>query len=370
MIFCTWKQALRRLAVSAFLLNCCALLWADSATTKQRTVTKLAEGIYEIRHPDAPDQFPQSNTTVIIGERDVLVVDSCYLPSAAREDIAQIRKWTSKPVRYLVNTHWHFDHTMGNRAYADAFPAISIIAQAETRKHMAGYNPGWFDRYPKRTLQFREQLASGKDERGNPLTDAQRKQFAEILPGRDPVAAEFKALAPVDRLPDTTFVEELDLDLGNRPVQLKFLGRGNTTGDAVVYLPKDKILITGDLLDHPVPYLGGGFPFDQVQTLRRMAQLDAQIIVPGHGDVLRDKVFLNDLIEFLETVTAEVDRQVYLVGNGFRNLEKVRAAVEQNVDVAKWRQKFAGTDKDDVEFFDTFSWPGVVTAAHAQIAGR
>src|SRR5437879_5148822 len=80
----------------------------------QRTVTKLAEGVYEISHKDAPDHFPQGNTVVIIGDSGVLVVDSCYLPSSAREDIAQIRQWTSKPVRYLLNTHWHNDHNQGN----------------------------------------------------------------------------------------------------------------------------------------------------------------------------------------------------------------------------------------------------------------
>ena len=84
----------------------------DSGKSLKRTVTKLADGIYTIRHKDAPDTFPQGNTTVIIGDREVLVVDSCYLPSSAREDIADIRTWTNKPVRYLVNTHWHFDHTM------------------------------------------------------------------------------------------------------------------------------------------------------------------------------------------------------------------------------------------------------------------
>jgi len=66
-----------------------------------------ASGIYEIRHEDAPDHFPRGNTVVIIGDTDVLVLDSCYLPSSAREDIAQIRKWTNKPGRYLPNTHWH-----------------------------------------------------------------------------------------------------------------------------------------------------------------------------------------------------------------------------------------------------------------------
>ena len=71
------------------------------------------------------DEFPQGNTTGVIGQKAVLVVDSCYLPSEARKDIAQIRQWTKLPVKYLVNTHWHYDHTIGNGAYAEAFPILS-----------------------------------------------------------------------------------------------------------------------------------------------------------------------------------------------------------------------------------------------------
>ncbi|HSK73466.1 MAG TPA: MBL fold metallo-hydrolase, partial [Pyrinomonadaceae bacterium] len=123
---------------------------ADSVKTTARTVTKITEGVYVIRHKDAPDTFPQSNTTVIIGEREVLVVDSCYLPSSAKEDIAQIRQWTNKPVRYLVNTHWHYDHTMGNGVYWEPFPFLTIIAHTETAKQSVNYNPGWFERFPRR----------------------------------------------------------------------------------------------------------------------------------------------------------------------------------------------------------------------------
>jgi cyclase len=108
----------------------------DSVNTTQRTTTKLAEGVYVIRHKDAPDTFPQGNTVVVIGENGVLVVDSCYLPSTAREDIAQIRQWTNKPVRYVLNTHWHQDHNYGNAAYAEAFPGVAIIAQTQTAKMM------------------------------------------------------------------------------------------------------------------------------------------------------------------------------------------------------------------------------------------
>jgi hypothetical protein len=116
-------MALRKAAPLLFLLFAQSPLLADSVTAKERTVTKLAEGVYEIRHKDPPDHFSQGNTVVIIGDIGVLVVDSCYLPSSAREDIAQIRQWTNKPIRYLLNTHWHSDHNFGN-AMRMLFPQL------------------------------------------------------------------------------------------------------------------------------------------------------------------------------------------------------------------------------------------------------
>jgi glyoxylase-like metal-dependent hydrolase (beta-lactamase superfamily II) len=133
-------------------------LLGDSAGTKGREATKLAEGVYEIRHPNAPDHFPQGNTVVIIGDANVLVVDSCYLPSSAREDIVQIRQWTTKPVRYLLNTHWHGDHNQGNAAYADAFASLAIIAQTETARLIALRVPPYLAEYPHRLERFQRRL--------------------------------------------------------------------------------------------------------------------------------------------------------------------------------------------------------------------
>ena len=109
---------------------------ADSVFSNERRVTKLAEGIYTIRHRDPFPGWVHGNTTVIIGTRAVLVVDSCQLSECAREDLAQSRQWTNLPVRYLLNTHWHMDHTGGNKDYSDAFPALAIVAHAETKKMM------------------------------------------------------------------------------------------------------------------------------------------------------------------------------------------------------------------------------------------
>jgi cyclase len=356
------------LRVLLMVLCSTGMLWADSAVTKQRTVTKLADGVYEIRHPDAPDTFPQSNTTVIIGDNEVLVVDSTYLPSAAKEDIAQIKQWTNKPVRYLLNTHWHFDHTMGNAAYAEAFPGLLIVAQRETRNSSVGFNPGWFQRFPGRADTFKKYLETGKDGNGNPLSEQDRKDYQQAIDGIAPVWAEYKNLK--DRYPNVVFDQEMDIDLGNREAQLKFLGRGNTMGDAVVYLPKEKILVTGDLLVHPIPYLGGGFPADHLATLRNMALMDVQTFVPGHGDVLHDKQYLNKVINLLSVVVTEVRKDVYQLGNGSNNLEAIQKAVEKDVNIDELRRSFAGDDKDNISMFDSFSWPGVIKAAYREAWGR
>ena len=354
-----------------FVLLSGAVAAADSVNTHERSVTEVAAGVYVIRHPDDPTGFPNGNTTVIVGEREVLVVDSCYLPSQARMDVEQIRKWTDKPVRYLVNTHWHGDHQMGNYIYWDAFPQLAIIAHVETQRQIEGYTSTFINRYLKTTADMKQRLETGKAEDGQPLTEEARKKLQETIASRAQVEAEFKGF--VKRTPNVSFDQELNLDLGNREVQLKFLGRGNTKGDAVAYLPKEKILVAGDLLDHPVPYLGGGFPSELVRTLRRMQQLDTQTIIPGHGDVLRGdyaRNYLAQVTDFVATVVAQVGTEVYRRGNSFRNLEAVREAVMKAVDVAAWRQKFAGDDKENRDFFDSFSMPGLVTAAFREAWGN
>jgi glyoxylase-like metal-dependent hydrolase (beta-lactamase superfamily II) len=195
---------------------------------------------------------------------------------------------------------------------------------------------------------------------GNRLSPTQITDLKNALAGKGKVAEELNTNLIVP--PNVTFDRELNVNLGNREVQLKHLGRGNTSGDVTIYLPKEKILVVGDVLDHPVPYLGGGYPVEEVETLKRMALLDARAIVPGQGDVMHDKVFLNDVIDFIQTVVNEVSKQIYVVGNGPRNLDEVRKNVRQSLDMEQWQKKLGGTSKEDHEFFDSFSVNGVITA--------
>lgn len=336
---------------------------ADTTSTKDRTITKLADNIYEIRHPDAPDTFPQGNTTVIIGDKSVLVVDSCLLPSSAQADIDQIRKWTKKPVTFLVNTHWHFDHTLGNQTYAQAFPGIQIIAQKNTQKIIADFNPGAVARYPTREARFKKILAENKAADGHTLSDAERKDYEHAIVGLAPVVAEMKTTTQL--VPNVSFDRELNIDLGNRPVEIRFIGRGNTAGDTIVYLPKEKILMTGDLVDHPAPYFFGGFPVDQVTTLETLASFEPTTVVPGHGDVLHDKTYIVQLIDLLKAVNNAVEKEV----NDGKTLEEVQASLPKTFDVKFWKNKLVGDNVEDGEFFDQ-TFAGLVKGSYNQIKTR
>ena len=323
-----------RLALSALALIASAAV-ADSSVTQLRSITKVAEGVYSIRHADAPDSNPQGNTTVIIGEHAVLVVDSAYLPSSAREDIADIRRWTDTPVRYLLNTHWHPDHQRGNSVYVDAFPDVAIVAHPETARLMASYDAANRERYPRRLQEMQEALAKQPD-----------AELQKTIEGRSRVLADLQRSRL--QLPTLTFDSELTVDLGNRRVEIRHTGSGDTRGDAWAYLPKEQILVSGDVLVAPVPYFFAGYPEGLAQTLHRLLDLHIKAIVPGHGDVMRDTTYMRAVLEMIETIVGQVNAAVVRIGSLSARLEDVRP----QIDVAEYRRRFAGDDPHNQEYFD------------------
>ena len=314
----------------------------------ERTVTKLADGIYEIQHREGGG----GNTTVIIGDRQALVVDTGFLPSAAREDIAQIRQWTDKPVSFVLNTHFHNDHNFGNRIYMDAFPALTIIAQVETKKEMDRFGPGSLQREEKDSygnqLVLQKMLATGKLPDGRPLSDDDKKEVRAELARLPKVIEELKNVQ--FQSATLTFDRGFSVDLGNREVQIKFLGRGNTPGDAVAYLPKEKILVAGDLVDHPLPNVYDGYPAEWIHTLESLAQLDANTIVPGHGPVLHDKTYVYLLRDLLQSAVDQVNEKLRQTAPAmFQSLDDVKGSV----DLTAFRQRFAGSDAELAAAFDS-----------------
>ena len=331
-----------------------------SVTTAERSTSEIAKGVHVIRHRDAPDTNPQGNTTVIIGDRDVLVVDSGYLPSSTREDIAQIRQWTTLPVRFLVNTHWHPDHIRGNSLYAEAFPGLSIIAHTSTPELEEGYDVPNRERYRQRLAIMEEQLRRGVGADGTKWSAEARRALTTQIEARRAVISEFGSYAP--RYPNVTFPGEMSIDLGGRTVRLRHLGRGHSSGDVVLHLPAERILVTGDLVASPVPYFFAGYPYEQIAVLEEMSAMDVDVLVPGHGEVMRDKAFLRRTIELMKDVRGQVIASVRRLGSLSAKLEDVR----KSVNVAPYEAELAGSDEESREFFRE-SMDGLVRLLFEQV---
>jgi cyclase len=335
--------------------------------TPQRKVTRLAEGIFEIQHADALPGFPEGNTTVIIGEESVLVIDSGYLPSSTRKDIAQIRQWTNRPVRYLMNTHGHSDHITGNGIYAREFPGLTIIAHREARILMVRYTPGYPELFRKRTEQLKLTLQGGVNDDGKPLTDEARYELEGVVRAREAVLDDIATMGE-NAFPNLMIDQgDLTVDLGHREVQLRFLGRGNTAGDLVAFVPKEKIAVVGDLLVHPVPYTCSGFPVDWVTTLDKVEALGPATIVPGHGEVMNNLAYLRTFRDLLRTVIAQVDGIFQQIpGGGQSSLETAQKAV----DVSAFRDKFPAGDQYNHDFFGRSVPNCLVRSVYFQLATR
>lgn len=329
-----------------------------------RRVTRLADGVYAIEHQDQGDGFASGNTTVVVGSRQVLVVDAGFLPSSAREDIAQIRRWTDKPVTFLLNTHFHNDHNFGNRAYLEAFPALTVIAQVETKQDMDRFGPGSASRVERGRSRLERMVASGKTEAGRVLTETELGQVRQALARRGAVLDELRGVQ--FQSATLTFEHDFSIDLGGRVVEIRFLGRGNTAGDAVAWLPRERIVATGDLLVHPLPYVYDGYPSEWAGTLDNLLRLGPAILVPGHGPVQRDTTFLALTRDLFRSAVAQLNAELARTGPALSgNVDTVKQAV----DLSRFRARFAGHDPELAAGFDDMA-ANLIRVAFAEASLR
>ena len=140
----TWKPCAALLSV----VTMPALAWAQSRPMESILTFKteqVADGVYAFITPEERSGFQSGNSVAIIGDNGVLVFDTGNIPSSTRRQIAEIRKLTDKPVRYVVNSHWHPDHNLGNAEYRAAFPNAVFIGTSATRQGILDRVPGYFD---------------------------------------------------------------------------------------------------------------------------------------------------------------------------------------------------------------------------------
>jgi len=339
-------------SVVAFFAIGFALSAAGSgATTEQRhlmsqqiapdfRLEEIAPNIFAFVSNNTTDSCEDGNTTIIITDEGVVVVDapSTYL---SEQHLAEIRKLTNKPVVYLIDTHFHPDHVFGNHVYKDAFPGLHIIAQDYTKAEADRRNPYMLAHYQgpggkavqealRKQAETGIDLATGKPLQGYDLVHA-KIDYAECMPHL--AAAERTRLVS----PDMTYSESLTLTLGGTVIKLMHF-EGHTAGDTVVYLPQRNILITGDLVIGPVPYGGDDITEKWIGSLETLMVMHASVIVPGHGEVEFDNGYMQFEHDLLSSLMAQADVAAIR--------DDTSEQFKKTLDLSAFKAKIVGNDPD------------------------
>lgn len=245
----------------AFLLLSSALAFA--ADPADFTVKKLGAGVYAAISPDRSKAG--SNAGFIVGANGVVVVDSFLGADPAKELLAEIRKITNLPIRYVVNTHYHLDHTGGNAVFAEA--GATVLAHRNVRSWLRTENLKFFGPTPK------------------PEAKAQVESLV---------------------LPDMVYSDAVDLYLGGRLVQVRYM-LGHTGGDSVVIVPDANVVFGGDLIwQKHLPNLIDASTQPWLQTLDKLLQEHpSATFVSGHGDVATP-ADVRDFRDYLNTLRTDV----------------------------------------------------------------
>ena len=275
---------------------------AQTASGDLFTIEKVAEGIYAALA--RPQVLTNSNAAIFVLARDVLVVDAHSKPSAAASLLAQIRREvTEKPVRYLVNSHFHWDHTQGDAAYKAANPRVDIIASDTTRRLMTELQR---DRL-KQSLESVPGMIDALRSRLARATSAQDRDWCnEQLRQLQAYQSEMQSY-PLE-LPTVTFARTHVIRDRSGDLHLGFHGKAHTAGDIQVFSPSRKVVATGDAIIGFLPNLNDGYPRPWPRTIDSVARLKFDHIIAGHGAVQHGRDRMGQFRNYIEDLTARVEQ--------------------------------------------------------------
>jgi glyoxylase-like metal-dependent hydrolase (beta-lactamase superfamily II) len=256
--------------------------FASTKDLADKTVSfdELAPGLYGYTAEGDP------NSGVIIGDDSVVVVDAQATPAMAADVIARIRTVTDKPIEHVVLTHYHAVRVLG----ASGYPGAEVIASDVARAMIV--------------------------ERGQQDMDSEIGRFPRLFRGKDSI--------PGLTWPSLTFHKRMTLYLGKREVQIIHIGRSHTAGDTVVWLPQERVLFSGDVVEFgATPYCGDAHFTDWPSTLDAAKALGAEALVPGRGRSLVNKAECAEGIEGTRAFTSDLFAIVKQAAAGNTPLKQV-----------------------------------------------
>jgi len=321
---------------------------------------ELAPGVHVGQRPD-PMRYPVvCNTVIVIGSDGVLVFDGGGFPAQGEQVAAKVKALTSKPVKFVVISHWHGDHNRGIWPILEAYPQAQIVGHEFTKAAMLGAP---MQRIHKAEVAggardtaeaVKKGLAENKFLDGSPLDPAERAFFERFV--ADNVAHQAELARMKITPPTIAFDKELFLKLGDRTVELRHFGPANTKGDAVMLLRDVGIVAAGDIVVAPIPYGFGSYPASWAAALKQIKTTRYRILVPGHGPLQTGTVYVDLVAEALDSVASQVNA---LAAQG-KSLDDIRKAV----DFSRFEPRFTRNDPILRRFFGLFFRQPIVAAAY------
>ncbi len=300
------------------LLTALLALWAITARAELAdpytySWHELAPGVWSGVRENGPRVPVMGTSTFVVGDNGVIVFDGGGAPIMSERLMAKIAEVTDKPITHVIISHWHGDHNFGIWRIVEEFPGVQVIAHSFTYEASVGKPIDYVNRAHDAVTRYlptvEKYLETGMDDDGvTPLTDLDMEIYRDFKKNVAALDKEFERYRKT--VPNLTFENKLVIHSGEREVQILFLGAGNTEGDAIMWLPEEKIVATGDVVVRPTPYAYNVYPEKWAATLRALNDLDFDILVPGHGDIQYDRTYTTLMIGALDSVAQQAKQFV------------------------------------------------------------
>lgn len=269
---------------------------------------EVASGVWAGIRAD-PFELPQEgNAVFVVTGQGVVLFDAGGSPLMGEAIVAKVRAVTHEPVVDVILSHWHGDHMRGLQAIRAAWPQARVLAHPHTREWIVQTRERWLKRRETMVPNIRKRLAAslaqGRDLSGRPLIPEERAWLEKGLAITDQLDRENHRTDYV--IPDATFDGRLTLHLGGRDIEFLHPGGAHTEGDVILWLPRDSVVATGDIVTAPVPLLPSPDTAGYPNVLAQIRALGFRTLVPGHGAVQHDTAYLDLLDELMQSVNIQM----------------------------------------------------------------
>jgi len=327
----------------------------------------IAPGVTVLHQNDEFHVQPRGNVTIIEQAHGFVLVDSGGSPAAAVQVIAVLSGIANKPVKAIILTHWHGDHVLGVSRILEKWPSALVIgtpptkdmlADSKTDRFMPGNNATANTTFMKNVDDAIAYLDAAA--RNMKLTPEERAGFARAAIEYRQYGNEMKTARRI--APSVLLETEIILKDDTHPVEIHFFGRANTSGDAIAWLPKQRIVATGDTVVAPIPFGANTYPSEWIRVLERIRALDFSIMIPGHGQPSKDTERVDRLISMLKHIRAQV--------SPFAGNDTPASEIISKLDLTASETAIAGKDPWLRRWFRAYWRNPIISSALRELRGQ